>query len=88
MYINQLIMGIQLCYTITSIRELFLFALFYPFFLFFSFLFNFVTSFYSFPLLYSKKQRRPRAEKFPSKRPSTGADFLSLFYFSSPFVSY
>lgn len=47
MYINQLIVGIQLCYIVTSIRELFLlasFLFFSPFFLFIS-----INSPFSFP---------------------------------------
>jgi len=43
MYINQLIVGIQLCYIVTSIRELFLFLLSFYFFIF---LFISITSFF------------------------------------------
>lgn len=80
MYINQLIMGIQLCYTITSIRELFLFALFYPFFLFIFCLTSLLLFIPS--LCCTRRNSTGRALKnFPSKRPSTGADSLSLFFF-------
>lgn len=53
MYINQLIVGIQLCYTVTSIRELFLFPSYLRFFFPRLFLFVLIeSSFFFFPDVY------------------------------------
>jgi len=86
MYINQLIVGIQLCYIVTSIRELFLFLLSFYFFIF---LFIFITSFFfsSFPTYFccTRRSSAGRALKNPRRNGRRPVLIPCLYFF--PFSS-
>lgn len=85
MYINQLIMGIMLHRYVDQRAFHFRFVLF--FYLFFAYFHYFFFSSFSTYLCCTRRSSAGRTLKnFPSKRPSTSADSLSIFFSSFRFA--